>query len=201
MTSEAWIIHTRLHGDTSVNVRFFTDQHGMLECRFRGGRTAKNHALLTPFMRLWLDHTMRYQMNFVRSLECQAPAFSLIGNSLWAGLYTNELLYYALPLSDPYPVLFRAYIALLSILNNHPERSLLEQSLRSFEWVLLKECGYQLQLESLQGFPFAKDILLRIVNGQFSHPEVLKPAKLIMRQAITDLLDGRPLLSRTLFVK
>ena len=95
----------------------------------------------------------------------------------------------------------------------------MESLLRSFEWVLLKTCGYRIAFgeevkvspESCyhfvvgQGFVTAEeglsvDLALAITKGNFHDIQVLKAAKQIMRQAIDCLLAGRELKSRRLFV-
>lgn len=221
-TLEAWVLHKSPSGDSSARVSFFTREKGILNCLYKGGRTPKKQALLQPFIPLWLAADLRKDYYFVRQLEIQKEPIELKANSLFAGLYVNELIFYALRSMDAYPELFAIYqetIQGLALLN---DKLALEVVLRRFEWALLLACGYSLsfnydahslepirvnqayQLLPGEGFVSASagipgEHILALAEGQLDELGLLKTAKFIMRQAIDHLLGGRELKSRSLY--
>ncbi len=218
---EAWILHKKPSGDSSLRVTFFTRDLGIVDCLCKGGRTPKKQAILQPFQSLWLDLNIRRDWYFVRNIETLKSPMALSGTALFAGIYVNELLYYALKLQDPQPELFEAYLQAIEGLATINERLAIEILLRRFEESLLKSCGYSLsfyktvketaihsdhfyQFIAGEGFMEAdvgisgRDIL-ELAAGRLETLSVLKSAKLIMRAAIDHLLGGRVLKSRSLF--
>ncbi|MBA2709822.1 MAG: DNA repair protein RecO [Tatlockia sp.] len=214
---EAWVLHKKPSGDSSLRLTFFTRKMGIVECLYKGGRTPKKQAVLQPFQSLWLNLNVHRDWYFVRHIEIIKNTIPLKGNALFAGFYVNELLYYALKPQDPQPELFNAYVQVMQGLSAISERLAIEILLRRFEWILLKACGYSLkpqngfkqehyyQLIAGEGFVKAeagfsgKDII-ELAEGRLETLSVLKSAKLIMRQAIDHLLNGRVLKSRSLFL-
>lgn len=225
MTAEAfkaWVLHKTPSGDSSARVTFFTREKGLLNCLCKGGRTPRKQALLQPFSPLWLALDVRRDWYFVRNMEMLSGALELKGNALFAGLYVNELLYYALKPMDSQPELYDIYLSTIEGLAAVSERLAIEIILRRFESVLLETCGYAIsfthtadlatpifadqsyQFVAGQGFVLAdtgipgQDILA-IAAGRLQL-EVLKSAKYIMRQAIEHFLEGRVLKSRSLYL-
>lgn len=206
-----------------MRVTFFTREQGVLNCFYKGGRTPKKHAILQPFMPLWLALDVRQDSYFVRQLEAQSGALVLQGNSLFAGLYVNELLFHLLSPMDSHPQLFAVYLHTLQGLATVTDKLALAMLLRRFEMALLSACGYSIcfthearlvipisdqqcyQFIADEGFVLADtgipgEAILALAQGQFAKPNVLKVAKLIMREAIDHLLEGRELKSRALLM-
>lgn len=223
-TVEAWVLHKRPSGDTSAQVTFFTREKGLLKCLAKGGRTPKRQALLQAFQPLWLAFDVRKDWYYSRHIEATATTtIPLVGHALFAGLYVNELLYYALNPLDPYPELYDAYLETLTGLTVSKERLEIEVLLRRFEWELLLSCGYSMSFTeaangegaiqghysyrfvATEGFVLSekgqlsgRDLLL-LAESKLDTPSLLKTAKFIMRQAIDHLLGGRLLKSRALY--
>jgi DNA repair protein RecO (recombination protein O) len=220
---EALVLHKRPSGDASMRITFFTREKGVLTCLCKGGRTPKKQAILQPFTSLWLAIDTRKDWYYVRSIESTAISFELKGKVLFAGLYLNELLYYALAPIDSYPELFDVYLLTLRGLTTTTDRLVIEALLRRFEYVLLSACGYavsfteeacsvdaiasdkQYQFIASTGFIASNEgnlsgrDILAFAQGQLSDLKVLKAAKIIMRQAIKHLLGERELKSRSLY--
>lgn len=215
---QAWVLHQRPAGDTSARVTFFTREAGVMHSLCKGGRTLKKQAILQPFTLLWLAVDKRYGYDYVRGLEPTATIISLQGQTLFAGLYLNELIYYALAPMDAHPELFDSYLQTLQGLAIATDRLMIEALLRRFEWALLSACGQALSFASVvaesyydyevganfvvseQGSLSGHDILA-FAKGQWADVQVLKTAKIIMRQAINHLLGGRILKSRSLYLR
>ena len=219
---EAWVLHKRPSGDTSARVTFFTREKGIVNGLCKGGRTPKKQALLQPFSPLWLAIELRRDWPYVRQFETFARPLEFEGNSLFAGLYVNELLYYVLSPMDAHPDLFDMYLHTLQGLSSSTDKLVIEVLLRRFEYALLVASGYSVsftteanslkpiefnqvyQFIAGEGFVVAdKGIegsdILALAQGQLDEIKVLKTAKFIMRQAVDHLLGGRELKSRSLY--
>ncbi|MCE0724225.1 MULTISPECIES: DNA repair protein RecO [Legionella] len=221
-TIEAWVLHKKWSGDTSTRVSFFTRELGVIQCLSKGGRTPKKQALLQPFTPLWVNLVERHERYYTQSVESIVPTLQLTGGSLFAGLYINEILYYALRPNYPDATLFDAYLFTLNNLASTKERLVLEASLRRFEWTLLHACGYSFSLthEARTAHLIGADLCYQFVAGEgfiinsrgipgehilalaqdnLNEAPYLKSAKIIMRQAIDHLLGGREIKTRALY--
>lgn len=221
-TLSVWFIHKQASGETSVQVSFFTRDKGMVKCLYRGGRTPKKQSLLQPFLPLWLSMDVRRNWHYVRQLESSALPLSLKGTSLFAALYLNELLYYALCPLEAHPQLHDLYQYTLQALTVLSERSAIEVVLRRFEMRLLLDCGYALCLteEAVTKQAIAADKqylftpghgltaadkglkgadIVAMAQDKLEDIAVLKTAKWIMRRAVDHLMAGREIKARLLF--
>lgn len=221
---QAFLIHKKPTGETSLRTRFFTHEHGVIDCHYRGGRTPKKNLLLEPFAPLWIFINERHQWHYVNTVESAGLPYLLNGKALFAALYINELIYHTATRHDPETPLFIAYNNSLCHLQNATQATDIEIGLRQFEKALLTTTGYSLSLEpnsrfsdsikpnacyqfiAGQGFTeaatgFTGQNILAFAHDQWDDPIVLKIAKTIMRIAIADLLGGIPLQSRELFTK
>ncbi|MGM9451810.1 DNA repair protein RecO [Legionella bozemanae] len=221
-TIEAWVLHKQWSGDTSARVSFFTRELGVVQCLSKGGRTPKKQALLQPFTPLWVNLAERHERYYTQSIESIVPTLQLIAGSLFAGLYVNEILYYALSPNYPDAALFDAYLFTLNNLASAKERLVIEALLRRFEWTLLHACGYSFSLthEARTANLIVADLCYQFVAGEgfiihsrgipgahilalaqdnLNEASYLKSAKIIMRQAIDHLLGGREIKTRALY--
>ncbi len=225
----AYILHSRPYRDSSLLLEVFTAEHGRISLvgrgsrrRARGGSTS---ALLQPFKPLLISFTGRGELKTLTGVEAVAGIILLRGNSLYSGLYLNELLHRLLHRHDPYPELFARYGQALEDLsaNGAPDGTL-----RQFEFSLLNDLGYGFDLaaEGGEGKPIQADgwyhydsdygmvpgtrsadpsrpaffgaDLLQMAAGQFEG-DVRLTAKRLMRQALAIHLGVAPLMSRELF--
>ncbi|BCA95898.1 DNA repair protein RecO [Legionella antarctica] len=177
---------------------------------------------MQAFTPLWVEIDDRYDRYYTRTIESISPMLHLEGNSLFSGLYINELLYYALSPASPDESLFNAYLMTLNGLALASDRLEVESLLRRFEWTLLKTCGYsfsltqearsgalidasrQYQFVAGEGFIcVSKGIpgehLLALAEDNLDDEALLKSAKQMMRSAIDHLLGGREIKARTLY--
>ncbi|KTD83015.1 DNA repair protein RecO [Legionella waltersii] len=221
---QAWLLHKKYSGDTSVRLVLFTKELGLLDCLYKGGRTPKKQAVLQAFTPLWISFEERHQRYYIRSVECNSASLRLNGHSLFSGLYLNELLVYAMRTDYPDEDLFAAYVMALNGLAQIQEKMDVEAILRRFEWMLLKSCGHLFSLvhEARTGDMIVADAYYQFIAGEgfvlnsqhgvsgshilalasdnLSEVAYLKTAKLIMRQAIDHLLGGREIKARKLYV-
>jgi DNA repair protein RecO (recombination protein O) len=220
---EAFVLHRRVVGETSMQVTFLTREKGLIRARFRGGRRQSKQAVLEPFLPLWLLVDERSSFSYVREAQIRAefqpmPAFAMI-----SGLYLNELLYRLLHPEEEDGELFILYEKTIQLLVLAQSQRDIEISLREFEWSFLERLGYLVsfrdeangrapivseqyyQLHPTHGFVSAssgflgRDIL-QIAEGLWEDKLVLKTAKSIMRCLIASALNGEPLCTRELYV-
>jgi DNA repair protein RecO (recombination protein O) len=217
-----WLLHKRVVGDTSIYATFFTKERGLLHARVQGGRTRKKQAILQLFVPLWLVLDEKKYGMYVRNLELSALLLSLTGDRALAGLYVNELLYRLLRPHEQELLLFQVYEETLHALSSAPTPHDVERALRQFEWMLLQTSGLQVSYEleadgvsrittddyytfqpndgfTLASKGFKGEHILAIGEARFDSTAVLKAAKIMMRQSIDALLEGKELYSRTLY--
>ena len=150
----AYVLHTREYRDTSLLVDFLTLDHGLIRAVARGVRGGKSHkrALLQPLQPLLVSVSGRSELLTMGALESAAPVFQLHGERLFSVLYLNEVLCRLLQPGQCHPEIYRLYQSTLTSLLNH---SIIECSLRRFEYELLLELGYcpDLSMDAGSGEP------------------------------------------------
>ncbi len=224
LLQSAFVIHRRPYRETSVLMEVFSRDYGKVSLLAKGVRKAKSamSAVLQPFSPLRLSWMGRSQLQTLTAAEIIPPAIQLGGRSLYCGFYLNELLVRFLHHHDPHKNLFSYYAA--TLLNLRDEEQM-ERCLRYFEVSLLEEVGFGLQLdvELDSGCCIEPGKLYNYLIGQgpvevksaknaihgatliglrernLVDKLTLREAKQLMRTVIDSHLNGKPLLSRSLF--
>ena len=146
----SYVLHSRPYRESSLILEAFSRQHGRVGLVARGARGAKSRwkSMLQPFRPLLLSWTQRGEMGTLTGADQVASPPTLAGESLFCGIYVNELLIRFLQRSDPHPGLFDDYRGLLGELaaTDAPQ-----PALRLFELRLLEAAGFALQLEHEHG--------------------------------------------------
>lgn len=224
----AFVLHTRPYRDTSLLVEALTRDYGRLTLVARGQRQSRQSArrpvqAFTPLLISWQGKS---DLKTLVAAESKATIAILSGTYLYSGLYANELLMRLLPQGDAQLDVFLAYQALLGSLSNGDE---LEVVLRQFEFRLLEELGYGVdlgadagsgeQISPEQVYQYLSDVgflrvannsrqaaggflgkdLLAIAGGDYSSKETRRAAKRLARLALAPHLGNKPLKSRELF--
>lgn len=224
-----FILHTIPYRETSLLVDIFTLNHGRLRCVAKGFRKPNKKGIaktLFPYSEHHFQWQGRGELKTLTQADpIQAPVF-LKQESLFVGLYINELLYKLLHQNDPHQSLYEFYCQLMTQLSSS---EILQPVLRRFEMLLLEELGYGLVLdaeaetgqavsaESLyyyipdQGLKLIQDQtadnlhafsgadIMALCQGQLEQQSVLRAAKKLTRQVIDFYLDGKELNSRELY--
>jgi DNA repair protein RecO (recombination protein O) len=99
-------------------------------------------ALMQPFQPLLVKFGGNSELKYVAAAESAGIARSLVGETLFSGLYLNELLTRLLPKFDVVPTLFAAYGDAIEVISTSTDAEL---TLRRFELLLLEELGYEIQ--------------------------------------------------------
>lgn len=219
----AWVLHTRRYGDSSLLVDMMTPSHGRLACMAKGALRARRAAAPPQsFQPLLVALRGRGEVLTLVRHEAAGAPLSLAGQTLFCGLYVNELLLKLTPRQDPSPALFDDYARTIEGLAGGLPR---EPVLRAFEVRMLDHLGLGLDVENdsagrpvVAGTRYTYHVhdgatavmdhapesidgatLLALRDGDFSSMEQLREARLLMRRVLDFHLDGRPLRTRELF--
>jgi len=221
----AFLLHHYPWRDSSRILEFFSRSHGRVSVFARAARRGGSAlpAALQPFGELLVSWSARGEAGQLTGAErVQAPVF-LAGDRLMSGFYANELLIRLLPRHDPHPALYDAYAVVVARLQDaaaDPARAL-----RLFEKRLLEELGWGLDLghEVSRGAPldprrayryrvdggaepvdgvaegallFSGASLLSLAREELADAQSLADARRLLRAALDQCLDGRPLRTR-----
>ncbi len=210
----AFVVHRQMKNDSIETLTCLTHQQGCIDLFSRLPKSQ------TPmFQQLRLDISNK---NFINSACSDAKAIPLKGNTLYAGLYLNELIVRLLikhTLSESFCGVYASTLHAIALSDNY------EPELRYFEKILLDELGlgidyfkdingravqsesfYEYQVES--GFRLTADsrkisgeTLVQIRENNWQSKMSLIVAKQINRQTLQKLLGREPLRSRQYFLK
>lgn len=224
--SPAYVLHSRPYRDSSALVDLLTLEYGLQRVVWRGARGQRRKLTPQPFVPLLVGIIGRSDLKTLTQAEVAGSFAPLQGDTLFSGLYLNELLVRLLSSGDTQPLLFAAYqYALEQLAGGAP----VEPVLRRFEWQLLDILGYGFSLvndangqtvephqryawhatDGLQPLtdPLVANTglsgaaLLAMAADDWSATTTLRAAKQLMRQALAVQLGDRPLVSRALFIR
>jgi DNA repair protein RecO (recombination protein O) len=220
----AFILQQHKFKETSLIIDVLTRDFGRVSLLAKGVRKAKSKTagLLQPFIPLTLSYFGKTELKTLTDVEITQPFIQLQGLALYCGFYINELVGCFLHRYDPHPDVFACYGRCLSTLT---DSSKIEAALRVFELDLMDAVGYGLQLEydfhnenpvvplinyhfnveegpieALDGH-FSGKTLQAMKTREFTDPQVLIEAKVLMRKVIAVYLHGKPLKSREVINK
>jgi DNA repair protein RecO (recombination protein O) len=226
----AFLLHHYPWRETSRILELFTRTHGRVSVFSRASRRASSSlaSALQPFSEILVSWSGRGEAGQLTGAERVRPPAPLSGDRLMSGFYANELLLKLLQRHDPHPVLFDAYASLLGhLLDPQAEPT---RALRLFEKTLLEELGWGLSLERdartgaelepqrsyryrIDGGPEALDgvadgtlifcgaSLLSLAREELADPRSMADARRLLRAALDQCLDGKPLRTRDVLVE
>ena len=142
----AYVLHSRSFRETSLIVEAFTREHGRVAVVARGAKSARSRwrNILQPFRPLLISWNQKSDLGTLTAADQVASPPALQGQSLYCGLYLNELLMRLLHRGDPHTEVFERYRhALSELASEAPPQPLL----RVFEKHLLDAIGYAMLLD------------------------------------------------------
>lgn len=222
-----FVLHARPYANSSLLVELLSFEGERYPAIAKGAKSGRSMtaALLQPFRPLLLELRGRGEVRTLAKVEAGGSAYPLRGDSLYCGLYVNELLMRLLGRNDAHQGLFALYCDILARLADGRG---IQQALRGFELGLLQRLGYGLLLdrEAETGDPVIPErnyryriesgpepvdspvakqdrlsgrTLLALAHGEPLPAEGLIEARGLMRRVLDHYLEGRPLRSRELF--
>lgn len=223
----AYILHSRPYRESSLLLEALSREYGRIGLVARGARAMKSRwkNMLQPFRPLLLSWNQRGELGTLTGADQVASPPALHGESLFCGLYINEIMIHFLQRSDPHPGLFDDYQLLQGQLASDEDP---QPSLRIFEKKLLESAGFgmQLEFEHGSGQPISADAwylykpesgpirqqrgtgqdeklvlgsTLLALNSEQIEQHQLKELKFLMRRLIRNHLGGRDIASLALF--
>ena len=219
----AYVLHRRAYRETSLLIDLLLQSQGRLTAIAKGVRRKPGHAP-EQFTRYRVALAGRGSLKVLASLEVEQQ-FRLAGDSLYAGMYVNELLMRTSRPSESLDGLFEAYGEVINGLAD--DGADVESVLRKFELRLLHSLGYQLSFErdgnsgsrlepelmyhfesgkglcsgtQPAGSQFRGSTLLNVAKGNFQSREARRAAKHILRQALDPIIGDKPLKSPELLL-
>ncbi|MBF7687286.1 DNA repair protein RecO [Acinetobacter rathckeae] len=219
-----YVIHARKYRERSHIIHFFSQEYGRIDGVIR-------QALPPLFQPMVLYASGKSELKNFTHLEIDQHPIFLRGEAYFCGFYLNELLLKLCPLEDDLIELYQQYHLTIEALQylheNSQDTRYLRQSLRQFEYVLLKELGYDIDfsvdalgkpLLEQQYYQFFIDqgFVESKLNTSFQGKDLLSllsfptipltDVQLVIlghlyRQMISHLLGDRPLKSRQLWLQ
>jgi DNA repair protein RecO (recombination protein O) len=223
----SYVLHGRPYRESSLLLEVLSRSHGRVGLVARGARAARSRwkNVLQPFRPLLLSWNQKGELGTLTSADQVASPPALAGESLFCGLYANELTTRFLQRSDPHPGLFEHYRQLVAELAAGSQPQPL---LRVYEVQLLKSAGFGLQLDHEHGtsdgiranawYSYVPEsgpklreydvdsahelvsgaALLALKTGEIED-QYLQELKTLMRRLIRFYLGDKPLNSQSLF--
>jgi DNA repair protein RecO (recombination protein O) len=221
----AFVVHRRDYRNTSLLLELFLADQGRLPAIARGAKSARSARalLLQPFSPLRVTLSGRGEVKSLTQVEPEGRPYRLKGETIYCGIYLNELLMRLLQRGDPYPSLFVHYQKTLARLAFGESAN---QCLREFEVLLIRELGYGLLLDRTAdsdepimqhqiyeyhiehgpviatagtGKVIHGQTLISLHRGERLDEQGRVEAKQLMRRVINYYLGDKPLKSRELF--
>ncbi|MEM7304527.1 MAG: DNA repair protein RecO [Pseudomonadota bacterium] len=216
----SYILHTRAYRETSLLVYALTRQFGVMHMISRGAR--KKGTQLQPFMKMYMSWSGRGELVSLNRFEIERSDYTRNFHTHVQCFYLHELILSLIPKMSPEPELFKLYEETLRSITKHPHK---EDALRKYELKILEISGHPLQLQfdhqdkciedelqyryepglgpvlcqsSQTGWNIVSGHLLRCLERQDFHAEVLPPAKVFLRGLIRHYLRGKPVMARQL---
>lgn len=221
----AFLLHALPYRETSLILEIFTREHGRIAAVARGAKRprSKLRAVLLAFQPLQVTWTGGAELRNLIGAEWVGGLPAPQGDALLCAFYVNELLLKLLPREDPHPALFDGYVETLGRLS-HDEPP--EPALRRFEWLLLRESGFGVDLKrDADGAPiqasrryafragagfidpvdaeaptYGGATLLDLAQGRFDVIESLAEAKQLSRTILNQQLEGKALATRQILI-
>lgn len=187
----AFVLHTTAWRETSLIVELLTRHHGRIACVAKGAKRPRSalRGVLHAFQPLHVGFAGQHELRTLTSAEWLGGMGSPQGEGLLCAFYLNELLVKLLPRDDAHPALFDAYAqALVSLGLGGPP----EACLRRFEWQLLREIGYALDLQrDADNQPVRADRRYSLMPGRgFLATDADEPT-LFQGRTLLDMADER----------
>lgn len=174
-----FLLHSVPWRETSLLVDAWTREEGRVALVAKGARrpTSSLRPVLAQFQPLSISWSGSADVKNLVRIEWSSPLRVYAGPAMMSGWYLNELLLRLLPREDPHPVLYDAYDTALAHLAYGSRAA---GALRRFEWILLRETGYGVDMAE----PDFEDAA--------AEPELRR----FLREQLDELLEGKPLVTR-----
>ena len=139
----SFIIHSRHFSETSMIYDILTDSNGLMSIIAKGIKRKKDGLSMQPFKEMQLSFT-KAKLPLLTKHEVLYSYTHVSKKYTLLGLYFNELIYKLIPKNEPLLSLFNLYKDQLHYMSH--EKISPENLLLRFEYLFLKEIGYEISL-------------------------------------------------------
>lgn len=218
-----FVIHHRKYREKSYIVHMLSEQYGRVDGILRQTPPPQ-------YQHIQLYATGKHELKHFSHLELNQPPVFLTGDAFFIGFYINELLFKLTSPEHELPTTFQYYQYIIKKLHTNSLTPIeLHSILRQFETALLQDLGYHIEyhLDTQQNKINAKSyyqfylnegfVLSSVNNDTFQGCELLSMQNPLLNQTLTQtqlkllrklyqqifyqLLDGKPLKSRQLWIQ
>lgn len=221
--NKMFLLHKHAYKNNSLILTLLSEQAELVRGIYYGGRK-KNLSLFTPY---WVGYTPRENLNLLTQFDPLSMTMPLQGKSLYCGLYLNELLVKSLRLYTASAKLIEDYHMTIDSLTKtkdvEPLLRQFEKNMvshlgfaltfdRSSDLLCPIRADAYYRFEPENGFVLLEETddlrhdkaflgqhLLSIARSDYQEDKVRRVAKTVMRQMFHYLLQGKEIMSRTLF--
>jgi DNA repair protein RecO (recombination protein O) len=146
VSAPAFLLHSTPYRETSLVVELFTREHGRIAAVAKGAKRPRSalRAVLLQFQPLVASWSGARELRTLTGAEWTGGLPAPQGDALLCAFYLNELLMRLLPREDAHPQLYDGYEQALRALSDGAPP---DETLRRFEWLLLRETGYAPDLD------------------------------------------------------
>lgn len=216
----AFLLHAVPYGESSLVLELLTRDHGRVAALAKGAKRPRSslRAVLLQFQPLRVGYSGRGELRTLTVAEWTGGLDAPRGDALLCAFYMNELILKLLAREDAHPRLFDAYLEALEAMTGDAP---LDDTLRRFEWRLLRETGYAPDLlrddteravlpqAHYQWVPeggfvacdpaqdaVAGEVLLAIASHEYLSENSRQQAKALTRRILNHCLGGQVLNTR-----
>ncbi|WCN08447.1 DNA repair protein RecO [Marinomonas mediterranea] len=225
MVARGYVIHTRTFQENKVLIDILTAEAGLLRTVLRVSKK-EAQVLPGPFLRYELEVSGRGELKTLKSIEGVGAAFRFEGLYLYSAMYIHEILEKVVPLNLPLENLFALYEWLINGFNDQLpiapvlrrfEAGLFDEVGMSINMgstatgqLLSPQQVYQFiprfglkpyhgeQLKRVPSLFVRGDLAAAYASGDWANRKVLDMAKVLHREWLVYLLNGRDLQARKL---
>lgn len=175
--ASAYVLHASPWRETSLIAQCFSRDYGIVSLVAKGAKRPYSalRPILVAFQPLWLSWSGAGEIRTLTRAEA-GPVRLLAGRTMMSAWYLNELILRLLGREDPHPGVYDAYEAALDALSERAgSRPPQAPALRRFEWLLLEQAGYGLDVpapdfEDLAVEPVLRQALRERLDQQLDSP-------------------------------
>ena len=142
-SDNAFIIHSRSYGETSVILDLLTEKNGMISVILKGAKRRKDVSQLQP-SREFLINISKASLPLLIKYELN-KSYAIKKDYILLIIYFNELIYRLIPKNQPQKTLYnfyRNYMSYMSTTDDHQDSVII-----GFELLILKNIGYAVNSE------------------------------------------------------
>ena len=215
-SDNAFIIHSRSYGETSVILDLLTEKNGMISVILKGAKRRKDVSQLQP-SREFLINISKASLPLLIKYEL-IKSYAVKKDYILLIIYFNELIYRLVPKNQPQKTLYnfyRNYMSYMSTTDDHQDSVML-----GFELLLLKNIGYAVNSEisidlinqddyfyydKLRGFKKISDYyqgykisgrdLSLLIKFDINSIEDKRTLRMIMKNIIVDIVNPKTIKS------